>query len=282
MLTVALGAVVNIILDPIFIFVFKMGAAGAALATIVAQFCSAVWVLRYLTGKRALLHLRLRCLRLEAARVLKIITLGLSGFVMNLTNSLIQIVCNKTLLTYGGDLFVGVMTVINAVREITFMPVSGVGGAVAPVLGFNYGAKEFERVKTAIRFSASITISYTVVIMTVIMIAPHVLIRLFTQEPALLAAAMRPMRIYFMMSVLMSLQMVSQQVFVALGKSKQAVFFSLLRKAFVAAPLTLILPALGLGTDGVFISEMISQIVGGLACGGTMYFTLYRRLGKTL
>jgi Na+-driven multidrug efflux pump len=148
------------------------------------------------------------------------------------------------------------------------------------VLGFNYGAEKSERVKTSIRFSASIAITYTAVILAVILVFPHALISLFTQEPALIAAGMRPMRIYFMMSVFMSLQIVSQQVFTALGRSKQAVFFSFLRKVFVAAPLTLLLPALGFGTDGVFIAEMISQVIGGLACGGTMYFTVYRRQGK--
>jgi putative MATE family efflux protein len=280
MMTVALGAAVNIVLDPIFIFALDMGVAGAALATVIAQLCSAIWVLGFLTGKRAILRLKLSCLRLEAIRVRKIITLGLSGFVMNLTNSLIQIVCNKTLLAYGGDLLVGVMTIINAVREIVFMPVSGIGSGVAPVLSFNYGASKLKRVKSAIQFSMLITFAYTAVICAVIMLAPQAFMRLFTGEEALIAAGMRPMRLYYMLSVFMCLQMTSQQVFVALGKSKQAIFFSLLRKAFIAAPLTLLLPVLGLGTDGVFIADTISQLVGGLACGVTMYFTVYRELAK--
>jgi putative MATE family efflux protein len=280
MMTVALGAAVNLALDPIFIFVLHMGVAGAALATIIAQFCSAIWVLLYLCLGKAPIRLRLTNMRLGAARVGRILTLGLAGFCMNLTTSLIQIVCNTTLRRWGGDLYVGVMTVINAVREIVFMPVSGIASGVTPVLGYNYGAGKTERVRRAIRFSSGVTVAYMVAIWAVIMLAPQLLIRIFTPNPALAAAGARSIRLYFMLAMFMSLQMTSQQVFVALGKSRQAIFFSLLRKAFLAAPLTVILPGLwGLGTDGVFLADAVSQVIGGLACGGTMYLTLYRKLG---
>jgi putative MATE family efflux protein len=280
MMTVALGAIVNIVLDPIFIFVFNMGAAGAALATIIAQACSAVWVLSFLTGKKAVMRLRLRCMRLDARRTLRILSLGLSGLFMNLTNSLIQIVCNSTLQKYGGDLYVGVMTVINAVREIVFMPVSGMNSGATPVIGYNYGAGKTKRIREAIRFSVSSTIIYTAAIWLVIMLAPGLLIRIFSADAELIAVGVRCMRIFFAMSMFMSLQMSSQVIFVALGRSKSAVFFSLLRKAILAAPLTVILPLLGLGTDGVFIADTISQLIGGIACFMTMYVTVYRRLGS--
>ncbi|MDR0906135.1 MAG: MATE family efflux transporter [Oscillospiraceae bacterium] len=279
MLTVALGAVVNIVLDPIFIFTLHMGVRGAALATVIAQGCSAVWVLLYLTGPRSLIRLKLADLRLSARCVGRIISLGLSGFVMNLTNSLIQIVCNKTLSVYGGDLYIGVMTVINAVREIVFMPVSGVNAGATPVMGFNYGAGENGRLRAAIRFSTTVAVSYTLAIWAAIMLAPRFFIGIFSPDPMIIETGVRSMRLYFAMSAFMSLQMSAQVVFVALGKSKQAVFFSLLRKAFIAAPLTLLLPRF-FGVDGVFIADTVSQIIGGLACGGTMYFTLYKRLGK--
>jgi putative MATE family efflux protein len=278
-LTVALGAVVNIVLDPILIFVLHMGVAGAALATIAAQLCSAVWVMFYLC-RSAKYRLRIGCMKLELKRVGRIITLGLAGFCMNLTNSVIQIVCNRTLRTFGGDVYIGVMTVINSVREIVFMPVSGIGTGATPVLGYNYGAGKTERVREAIRFSAAITVAYTVLIWAAIMIFPRGFISIISEDPAIIGPGIRAMRLYFMMSVLMSLQMTSQQVFVALGKSKQAIFFSLLRKVIIAAPLTLLLPRLGMGTDGVFIADTISQVIGGLACGGTMFFTLYRKLGR--
>ena len=285
MMTVALGAIVNIVLDPIFIFALNMGVRGAALATIIAQGCSAVWVLIYLTGKSAVVKLRLEYLRLSARRVGQIVALGLSGFVMNLTNSLIQIICNKTLATYGGDLFIGVMTVVNAVREIVFMPVQGINSGATPVMGYNYGAGEDNRLRTAIRFSMTLTVGYTFVVWVAIMLVPQLFAGLFSKEAELITAAVRSMRLYYAMSVFMALQMTSQGVFVALGKSKQAVFFSLLRKAFIAAPLTVLLPrfVLGgtaLGVDGVFLADTVSQLLGGLACGSTMYFTLYRKLER--
>ena len=150
MCTVLLGAVANIILDPIFIFGLGMGVRGAALATIISQFFSAVWIVRFLTGKRTILRLRLSCLRPQWKRIRAIVGLGMSGFTMAITNCTVQIVCNATLQTFGGDLYVGVMTVINSLREVASMPVQGVTNSAQPVMGFNYGAKEYGRVKKAI------------------------------------------------------------------------------------------------------------------------------------
>lgn len=145
MLTVALGAVVNIVLDPIFIFALDLGVKGAALATILSQACSAAWVLKFLTGKKVILRLRLSAFHLQAARVKRILGLGLSGFVMALTNSLVQILCNASLQHYGGDLYVGVMTVVNSIREVISMPVTGITHGCQPVLGYNYGAGAYGR-----------------------------------------------------------------------------------------------------------------------------------------
>ena len=279
MMTVAIGAVVNIVLDPIFIFVFDMGVAGAAYATIIAQGCAATWAMLFLCGNRAICKLRVSSLRLEAKRVGRIVSLGLSGFVMNLTNSLIQIVCNRTLQTYGGDLYVGVMTIINALREIIFVPISGLNSAMTPVLGFNYGAGQSDRVRQGIRFSMSITVMYMACISAVIIGAPRMMIRIFTDDPAMIDAGVRSVRIYFSMSIIMSLQMSSQVVFLSLGKSKYAVFFSLLRKAMISAPLTVLLPRI-IGIDGVFFADAISQVIGGISCSLVMYLTQYRKLGK--
>ena len=280
MASIAIGAVVNIALDPIFIFTLKMGVSGAALATIIAQFCSAMWVLKFLTGKRAIIRLRLSCMKLELRRVTKIISLGLSGLCMSLTNSLIQIVCNITLQKYGGDLYVGVITVINAIREVMFMPVSGMNNGTTPVIGYNYGAGEYERVRKATRFSITVTVVYSAVMWAVLMLFPGTLIKMFNGEAELLAAGIPALRVYFLLFIFMSLQMSSQVIFVSLGMAKYAIFFSLLRKAFIAAPLTVILPLFGMGTDGVFIAEAISQFIGGVACFGTMYFVVYRRLAE--
>ena len=280
MLTVALGAVVNIILDPVFIFVLHMGARGAALATVISQACSAVWVLAFLTGRRTLLRLRRSTLRLRAGRVRRILSLGLSGFVMNLTNSLVQVLCNATLQSWGGDLYVSVMTVINSIREVISMPIQGLTSACQPMLGYNYGAGEYGRVRQGVRFTAWVTMAYAVAAWAMTMLIPGALIRVFNGEAALVETGIPAFRIYFAAFFFMAFQFIGQSVFVGLGRSRQAVFFSLLRKAFIVAPLTLLLPALGLGVDGVFLAEPVSNVLGGLACILTMYALVYRPLGQ--
>ena len=280
MMTVALGAAVNIVLDPIFIFALDMGVRGAALATVLAQGCAALWVLKFLTGRRALLRLRWNTLRLQAARVRRILALGTSGFVMSMTNSLVQVLCNASLQHYGGDLYVGVMTVINSIREVVSMPVQGITNGCQPVLGYNYGAGEYERVRRGIRFTTVLTVGYSVAAWALVMAVPELLIRIFNDEPELIAAGIPAFRLYFAAFFCMSFQFIGQSVFVGLGRSRSAVFFSLLRKAFIVAPLTLLLPGLGMGVDGVFAAEPVSNVLGGLACLLTMYITVYRRLGR--
>ena len=279
MMTVLLGAVVNIVLDPVLIFGFDLGIRGAAWATVIAQAVSAAWVLKFLTGRKAILRLRTDCMPLAWPRVRRILGLGLSGFFVNLTNSLVQVVCNKTLFFYGGDLYVSVMTVINSIREVTFMGVQGITNGAQPVLGYNYGAECYQRVRQGIRFTVAATVGYAALIWAAAMLVPGVLIRIFNDGPELLAAGIPAMRIYFCMFVVMSLQMVSQAIYVALGRSKSAIFFSLLRKAIINAPLTVLL-AIPLGTTGVFVAEAISQLIGGLASSLTMYFTAYRPMSR--
>lgn len=279
MMTVLLGAVVNIILDPIFIFGFGMGVKGAALATIIAQGCSAVWVLKFLTGKKAILRLKVSCLKLHARRVGRILSLGLSSFCMAITNSVVQVVCNATLQAYGGDLYVGVMTILNSVREVISMPINGLNNGAQPVIGFNYGAGESERVRQGIRFNTYVSVGYATLAWVLTMFAPEFLMRVFTSEADLIAAGIPAFRIYYAFFIVVSLQFSAQSVFVALGKSKQAIFFSLLRKVVIVAPLTVILPAyFHMGTNGVFAAEAVSQLIGGVACFATMYFTVYRPL----
>ena len=279
MMTVLLGAAVNLILDPVLIFVFHMGVRGAALATVISQALSAAWVLAFLTGKRAILRLRRENLRLEAGRTRRIVSLGLSGFFVNLTTSLVQVVCNATLQRCGGDTYVGVMTIINSIREVFIMPVHGLTNGSQPVAGYNYGAKQYSRVRQSIRFSVGVTVAYSAAFWVCAMLVPGALIRVFKSDPEILAAGVPALRIYFSMFLFMSLQLAGQGVFVGLGRSKQAVFFSLLRKAIVNAPLTVLL-ALWMGADGVFTAEAVSQLVGGAACFTTMYLTVYRPLGR--
>jgi len=280
MMTIALGAAINIILDPILIFLLDMGVRGAGLATVVSQFFSALWVMLFLTGKKVVLRLNLSAMRLKAARVRKVLALGLAGFFMNLTTSLTQIVSNVMLQRFGGDLYVGVMAIIGTVRDITYLPVGGIFNGLTPVIGYNYGAGLNGRVRHAIRFSVSATIAYSGLVWALIMLFPGLFFRIFTNDPVLIEVGIPAMRIYTALFVFLSLQMSTQGVFLGLGKSRYAIFFTLFRKALIAAPLTVILPLIGMGTDGVFYAETISHFVSGIACITTMYIGVYRKLGK--
>ncbi len=281
MLTVLLGAVTNILLDPLFIFVFHLGVQGAALATILSQFLSALWIFRFLTGKQTILKLKLSCMRPEWSRVKAIVGLGMSGFTMSITNCTVQILCNATLHQYGGDLYVGVMTVINSVREVASLPVQGLTQSAQPVMGFNYGAKEYGRVKKAIVFMSAASIVYTTGIWSLIHGFPEFFIRIFNRDADLIAAGVPAMRLYFFGFFMMSLQFAGQATYVGLGRSKRAVFFSIFRKVIIVAPLTLLLPGVfGMGTNGVFAAEPISNFIGGLACFGTMLCTIWPEMTR--
>ncbi len=279
MLTTVIGALINIALDPLFIFVFDMGVAGAALATVISQGVSAIWVLLFLTGKKAILKLRPVRIRIDIRRTKRIVTLGIPGFVVQGTNSLVQIVCNNQLQFYGGDLYVGIFTILNSVREVLSMPVSGITSGAQPVLGFNYGAKENKRVKEGIRFTAFLGVTYTVCAWLLIMIASKLIIRIFTSEEQMILLGAKMMNIYFFGFFFMAFQFSGQTVFQALGKAKYAVFFSIFRKVIIVVPLTVLLPMFfSLGVNGVFLAEPISNAIGGLACFITMWLTVYRKL----
>lgn len=279
MLTVLIGALLNIVLDPVFIFVFHMGVRGAALATILSQMCSAMWVIRFLTGKRAVLRLKKSCMRPVLTRVKAIISLGISGFIMAFTNSLVQVVCNATLQSYGGDLYVGIMTVLNSVREIFTLPVMGLSNGASPVMSFNYGAKQYRRVKQAIGFITILGGSYTILAWVILKWIPGFFIRIFNTEPQMIENGIPALHIYFFGFCFMALQFTGQSVFTALGKAKRATFFSIFRKVIIVVPLTIFLPQIGnLGVDGVFWAEPISNLVGGCACFFTMLLTILPEL----
>ena len=281
MLTVTLGAVTNIILDPILIFVFQMGVRGAAIATVISQGLSALWVMRFLTGKKTILKLDRDSMRLDKKLVKEITALGTSGFVMSVTNGAVQIVCNATLHRYGGDLYVGIMTVINSVREIITMPIMGLTSGAQPVIGYNYGAECYDRVKSAIKFMSWCGIVFTFLMWAVLFFEPAFFLGLFTKEEELIRAGIPAMRIYFCGIFMMSLQFAGQSTYVALNRAKQAVFFSLFRKVIIVIPLTLLLPLIGnLGTAGVFWAEPVSNVIGGTASFVTMLITVWPSLKK--
>lgn len=282
MLTVSIGAILNLILDPLFIFVFNMGVQGAALATIISQCISAIWVIHFLTGRKAIIKLTKSCINVQLSLIKEITALGLAGFIMSITNGSVQIICNATLQHYGGDLYVGIMTVINSVREIITMPVNGMTSGAQPVMSFNYGAKEYRRVKSAIRFTTIFCIIFTLAAWALLFSFPRFFIHLFNSEPELLEAGVPAMRLYFFGIFMMALQFAGQSTFTALGKYRHAVFFSLFRKAVIVIPLTLWLPTVAnLGTNGVFLAEPISNFLGGTACFVTMMMTVWKKLENT-
>ena len=276
MCSIILGAVSNIVLDPVFIFWLDMGVAGAALATILSQGISALWVMRFLLGKTISVPLRRCNIRIRRDITRDIFRLGTANFIMQGTNCLVQVACNSTLQRYGGDLYVGIMTVVNSIREIFMLPLSGMVGGSQPVISYNYGAKAYDRVRSGIRFNTVIGASFNTIAWVLVILFPRFWFSIFSDDAATISAGVGALNIYFFGFVFMSLQLAGQTTFQAVGDAKHAITFSLLRKAVVVAPLTFLLPRLGLGVNGVFLAEPISNVIGGLACYITMRRTVYR------
>lgn len=281
MTTIFLGAVTNIVLDPIFIFVFHLGVRGAALATICSQILSAVFVVRFLTGKRAELRISLkRKPSFGKRRVLDIVGLGSASFVMQCTNSLVQIACNRMLGAFGGDVYISTMTIINSVRQILDTPVLAIADGASPILSYNYGAKRYDNVKKAIRFITLSALVYTGATWVLILLFPEMFIGIFNNDDSLLTVAVPALHIYFFAFIFQALQYSGQTVFKSLNKKKQAIFFSLLRKVVIVVPLTFFLPYVGnLGANGVFVAEPVSNFLGGSACFLAMILTVLPELG---
>jgi len=278
MLSIVIGGIINISLDPIFIFGLDMGVKGAALATIISQAVSAIWVLKFLFGKQAIIPLTLSNIRIHKGITKDILRLGTSNFIMQGTTCAVQVACNSTLQIYGGDVYVGIMTVTNSIREIFALPVTGIVNGAQPVISFNYGAKDYKRTRAGIRFNTLIGSIYTAVAWLAVVLFPTLWFRIFSDDVQLLDAGIEMLQIYFFGFVFMALQFAGQSAFQAVGDAKHAIFFSLLRKAFIVVPLTLLLPRIGFGVKGVFMAEPISNVLGGIACYLTMHYKVYRKL----
>ena len=281
MTSVAIGAVANCILDPVFIFVFSLGIRGAAIATVISQTLSAAFVL-YFLKKRSELNVRFLT-RSELSRCTEtaknIISLGTAGFIMQLTNSLVSICCNNVLSVTGGDIYISVMTIISSVRQLVETPIYAMNEGSSPILSYNYGAHRPKRVKQAIGTMAVMIFVYTAAMWSVIIVAPHFLIGIFSSDSELIKDAVPALKLYFAAFIFMDLQYIGQTTFKSLNKKKQAIFFSLLRKVFIVVPLTYLLPyALGMGTRGVFMAEPVSNVIGGSLCFLTMLATVIPEL----
>lgn len=279
MFTTIIGAIINLILDPIFIFGLRLGIRGAAYATLISQFVAAVWVLSFLGKSQRELRLSFLGRNLDLKTVKEILTLGFAGFTMGATNCLAQAVCNSTLSVFGGDLYIGIMTIINSVREVVMLPITGITGGAQPVVSYNYGAKKISRVKQGIVFTSVMGLIYTAIFWLSTLVLPHFYLSIFSNEQELITMGMLPLRVYFMGFVFMGLQFSGQSTFTALGKSKQAIFFACFRKLVIVIPLTLLLPLIpSVGYLGVFLAEPVSNFVSGTICFLWMYFTVYREL----
>ena len=268
MLTVVIGAVCNIILDPIFIFGLRMGVRGAALATILSQTVSAVWVVAFLLGRRTLLKLRVRHLRLKASVLLPVVAIGVSPFIMQSTESLVSISFNSSLRNYGGDLYVGAMTIASSVMQVSTMPLHGLAQGAQPIVGFNYGAGNFERVKKAFRLLLVSCVACTVVVWALVELFPDMFIAVFNNKPELVDVARRTLRVYFAGIFMFGIQSSCQQTFVALGQAKISLFLALLRKIILLIPLIFILPQfLADKVFAVWLAEPVADILAAATTG---------------
>ena len=283
MSSVAIGAVANLVLDPLFIFVFGLGVEGAAIATVISQFLSAAFVYHFLT-RRA--EFKVRLLRKGELRgclgyAKNIISLGTAGFIMQLTNSLVTICCNNVLSVTGGDIYISVMTIVSSVRQLVETPIYAMNEGTSPILSYNYGARRPSRVRKAMCVMSAMILGYTAVMWSVIVLAPHALIGIFSSDAVLTADAVPALKQYFAAFIFMDLQYIGQTVFKSLNKKKQAIFFSLLRKVFIVVPLTYLMPyVLHMGTDGVFLAEPVSNVIGGSLCFITMLILVLPELKR--
>ncbi len=283
MISVAIGAVANLLLDPLFIFVLGFGIRGAAIATVISQVLSAVFVLYFLTRKS---ELKVRLLhKSEVPKCLgyakNITSLGTAGFIMQITNSLVTICCNNVLSVTGGDIYISVMTIVSSVRQLVETPIYAMNEGTSPILSYNYGAVRPARVRKAILVLGMMILAYTVVMWSLIILVPGTLIRVFTSDTSLVQDTIPALNQYFAAFIFMDLQYIGQTVFKSLNKKKQAIFFSLLRKVFIVVPLTYLMPyALHMGTRGVFLAEPVSNIIGGSLCFITMLCTVLPELKR--
>lgn len=272
MITILIGAILNIILDPIFIFYFNMGVKGAALATVISQAVSAFWVLRFLRSDKPILKLRLKNMKLESKILIRIMSLGISPFIQQITESLLVIVFNTSLLKYGGDLYIGIMTIITTSMNFLFLPIIGFSQGAQPIISYNYGAENNRRVLDSYFILLKTCLILTLIFFIVVMISPELFFSIFTTNRELIIHGVKPMRIYFGGILAMAIQIASQQSFLALSQAKVSVFLALLRKIILLIPLIYILPhILPNPILAIFIAEPIADIASGLISGYMFY-----------
>ena len=262
MLSVLIGAVINIVLDPVFIFVFGMGVSGAALATILSQAVSAAWVLRFLSSAKSGIRIRRGNMKFEKRVVGKVIGLGIAPFIMQSTESLVNITLNAGLQRYGGDLYVGSMTIMQSVMQMLVMPIQGITQGAQPIMSYNYGAKNYSRVRKTFSLLLKVMLLVTVSGFALAALLPGVLARMFTQDAELIEIVKKMMPIFFGGIWAFGAQMACQTTFMALGQAKISLFLALLRKVVLLVPLALLLPVvMGGNVLGIYIAEPVADVI---------------------
>ncbi|MFR9239733.1 MAG: MATE family efflux transporter [Clostridium baratii] len=262
MLTVIIGAVINIVLDPIFIFIFNMGVKGAALATVCGQLVSALWVLKFLFGKTSVLKIRKKYLVPKVNVILPVIALGVSPFIMQGTESLVIIIMNNQLSIYGGDLAIGAMTIMSSIMQIVMLPLMGLSQGAQPIISYNYGAKKMERIKATFKLLLISCLVYTGVMWALLMIVPKMFVLIFNNNPNLVEITSWSIKIYFAGVIMFGAQIACQQTFLALGQAKTSLILALLRKIILLIPLAFILPNFfEEGLKGVLMAEPVADIL---------------------
>lgn len=277
MKTVLLGAILNTILDPIFIFVLDWGVRGAAAATVLSQAVSAVWVLRFLTGRQTKWRLRRELLRPVPAVFLPCVALGLAPFIMQSTESLISVCFNSSLLKYGGDLAVGAMTVLTSVMQLTMMPLMGLSQGAQPLLSYNFGARNYQRVKDAFRCLFLASLGFSMLCWVPIQLFPGAFVRLFNSSPELVEYASGALRVYMAVSGIFGIQIACQQTFIALGNAKTSLFLAVLRKLLLLIPLIYLLPCFFEDKSfAVFLAEPVADLLA-VSTTAVLFFRQFRR-----
>ena len=282
MLTVLIGAVCNIILDPIFIFGFNMGVRGAALATIISQAISSVWVVYFLASGKTTLSIKWKRMELETAVVLPCMALGLSPFIMSFTESAISVCFNASLLKYGGDIAVGAMTILTSVMQFSMLPLQGLTQGSQPIVSFNYGAGNGERVKKTFQILFVSAVTYSTLLWALAEFVPQMFVAIFTSDPQLTEYTIWALQIYMATSLMFGAQVACQQTFIALGNAKASVFLALLRKVILLIPLIFILPLFVENKPmGVFLAEPVADFCA-VCVTVTMFAISFKKVLKEM
>lgn len=278
MLSVLIGAVCNIILDPIFIFAFGLGVRGAALATIISQAVSCIWVLKFLTGKKTLLAIRRKDLKLKKSIILPSLALGTATFIMQASESVISVCFNSLLLKYGGDIAVGAMTILSSVMQFAMLPLQGLGQGAQPIISYNFGAGMKQRVKSAYFHLLAVTMGFSTLLWLLVQLFPSMFVSMFTSDEALISFTVPALRIYMAVSLLFGIQMACQMTFTSIGNATSSIIVAVMRKFVLLMPLIFIMPMIFTDnkTMAVYLAEPVADVIA-VSFTAILFFFQFRK-----